>query len=58
MNVGSGAVQSDVSYGKGGESGLRGPATVDSAVREEGAEGGVGVGREGVKNVEGGDGEK
>ena len=35
-NVGSGSVQSDVSYGKGSESGLRGPATADSGVRTDG----------------------
>lgn len=35
-NVGSGGVQSDVSYGNGSDAGLRGPATADSNVRTDG----------------------
>ncbi len=35
MNVGSGGVESDVSYGGGGDS-LRGPATSESGVRIDG----------------------
>lgn len=35
-SVGSGGVQGDVSYGKGSESGLRGPATAESSVRTDG----------------------
>lgn len=35
-NVGSGGVQSDVSYGNGSDAGLRGPATADSSVRTDG----------------------
>lgn len=35
-NVGSGSVQSDVSYGNGSETGLRGPATAESSVRTDG----------------------
>ena len=35
VNVGSGGVQSDVSYGGGSDS-LRGPATSDSSVRTDG----------------------
>jgi len=37
VNVGSGGVQSDISYGGGSDS-LRGPATSESSVRAEGAE--------------------
>jgi len=39
-NVGSGGISSDVSYGKGSESGLRGPATVSTG-------GDAGIGRQG-----------
>lgn len=35
VNVGSGRVESDVSYGNGSD-GLRGPATSDSSVRTDG----------------------
>lgn len=35
VNVGSGGVQSDISYGGGGDS-LRGPATSESGVRTDG----------------------
>ncbi|MCJ1428929.1 hypothetical protein MMC29_006840 [Sticta canariensis] len=35
-NVGSGGVQSDVSYGNGSDAGLRGPASADSNVRTDG----------------------
>lgn len=35
-NVGSGGVQSDVSYGNGSDAGLRGPATAESNVRIDG----------------------
>lgn len=38
VNVGSGGVQSDVSYGAGSDGGLRGPATSDSSVRTDGDE--------------------
>ncbi|KAI9813399.1 MAG: hypothetical protein M1827_004073 [Pycnora praestabilis] len=54
LNVGSGGVQSDVSYGKGSSSGLRGPATGDSSVRTDGEEfktntgADSSIGREGV----------
>ncbi|KAI9776375.1 MAG: hypothetical protein M1835_005536 [Candelina submexicana] len=53
VNVGSGGVQSDISYGAG-SSGLRGPATGDSSVRTDGetfkthTAPDSGVGREGV----------
>ena len=53
VNVGSGGVQSDISYGNGSESGLRGPATGGSSVRTDGAQSGSntapigGVGRQG-----------
>ncbi|MCJ1462141.1 hypothetical protein MMC07_000741 [Pseudocyphellaria aurata] len=40
-NVGSGGVQSDVSYGNGSDAGLRGPATADSNVRTDGETFGV-----------------
>ncbi|KAI4191419.1 MAG: hypothetical protein L6R41_000070 [Letrouitia leprolyta] len=59
VNVGSGGVQSDVSYGGGSESGLRGPATSDSSVRTDGEQFGVNtsgpgkVGREGKDDLEG-----
>ncbi|KAL8767998.1 MAG: hypothetical protein Q9209_005669 [Squamulea sp. 1 TL-2023] len=58
-NVGSGGVQSDVSYGGGSESGLRGPATSDSNLRTDGEQFGVNtsgpgkVGREGKDGLEG-----
>ncbi|KAI9717680.1 MAG: hypothetical protein M1812_004625 [Candelaria pacifica] len=54
VNVGSGGVQSDISYGSGSSSGLRGPATGDSSVRTDGeafktnTAPDSGVGREGV----------
>ncbi|KAI4221951.1 MAG: hypothetical protein L6R36_006530 [Xanthoria steineri] len=57
--VGSGGVQSDVSYGGGSETGLRGPATSDSALRTDGAQFGINtsgpgkVGREGKDGLEG-----
>ncbi|KAL9612963.1 MAG: hypothetical protein Q9167_002492 [Letrouitia subvulpina] len=59
VNVGSGGVQSDVSYGGGSESGLRGPATSDSSLRTDGDSFGVNssapgkVGREGHDELEG-----
>ncbi|KAL8699936.1 MAG: hypothetical protein Q9201_005725 [Fulgogasparrea decipioides] len=59
VNVGSGGVQSDVSYGGGSESGLRGPATSDSSVRTDGETFGVNssgpgkIGREGKDDLEG-----
>lgn len=59
VNVGSGGVQSDVSYGGGSESGLRGPATSDSSVRTDGEQFGTNtsgpgkVGREGKDDLEG-----
>lgn len=37
MNVGSGGVEDDISYGKG-SSGLREPATGDNSVRTDGEE--------------------
>ncbi|KAL8708659.1 MAG: hypothetical protein Q9220_006484 [cf. Caloplaca sp. 1 TL-2023] len=58
-NVGSGGVQSDVSYGGGSDTGLRGPATSDSSVRTDGEQFGVNtsgpgkVGREGKDGLEG-----
>ena len=59
VNVGSGGVQSDISYG-GGSDGLRGPATSDSSVRTDGEQLGVnteepnaGIGREGHDNLDG-----
>ncbi|KAL8759239.1 MAG: hypothetical protein Q9199_000926 [Rusavskia elegans] len=58
-NVGSGGVQSDVSYGGGSESGLRGPATSDSSLRTDGEQFGINtsgpgkVGREGKDGLEG-----
>ncbi|KAI4123085.1 MAG: hypothetical protein LQ338_005456 [Usnochroma carphineum] len=59
VNVGSGGVQSDVSYGGGSETGLRGPATSDSSLRTDGEQFGVNtsgpgkVGREGKDDLEG-----
>ena len=60
VNVGSGGVQSDVSYGAGSDSGLRGPATSDSSVRTDGdefnknaGEPSGGVGRQGHDGLEG-----
>ena len=59
VNVGSGGVQSDVSYGNGSESGLRGPATGDSSVRTDGSQFGAntapsgGVGRQGHDGLDG-----
>ncbi|KAL8942909.1 MAG: hypothetical protein Q9216_001384 [Gyalolechia sp. 2 TL-2023] len=41
VNVGSGGVQSDVSYGGGSDSGLRGPATSDSSLRTDGEQFGI-----------------
>lgn len=59
VNVGSGGVESDVSYG-GGSSSLRGPATSDSSVRTDGetfnthaAQPSGGVGRQGHDNLDG-----
>lgn len=55
-NVGSGGVQSDVSYGNGSDAGLRGPATADSSVRIDGKTQGTntapseGVGMQGKGN--------
>ncbi|KAG8526844.1 uncharacterized protein KY384_008273 [Bacidia gigantensis] len=59
VNVGSGGIQSDVSYGGGSSAGLRGPATSDSGARtdgetfnkETGAPGSVG--RQGHDNLDG-----
>lgn len=45
VNVGSGRLESDVSYGKGSEEGLREPATVESSVR-------AGKGNEASEEVE------
>ncbi|KAL9580294.1 MAG: hypothetical protein Q9212_004579 [Teloschistes hypoglaucus] len=59
VNVGSGGVQSDVSYGGGSETGLRGPATSDSSLRTDGEQFGINtsgpgkVGREGKDGLEG-----
>ena len=59
VNVGSGGVQSDVSYGAGSDAGLRGPATSESAVRTDGNEFNKlsdepsGVGRQGHDKLEG-----
>lgn len=57
VNVGSGSVESDVTYDNaGGEGGLRGPATADSSVRIDGEEWKVNtapsgeVGRKGATN--------
>lgn len=44
VNVGSGGVESDVSYGNGSDSGLRGPATAESGVRISGDEFGKSTG--------------
>ncbi|MCJ1374437.1 hypothetical protein MMC20_005669 [Loxospora ochrophaea] len=59
VNVGSGGVESDISYGKGSE-GLREPATSESSVRTDGEQFGVnagapdsGVGRQGHDNLDG-----
>ena len=58
VNVGSGAVQSDISTGGGSDS-LRGPATSDSSVRTDGEAMGVntsdpnsGMARQGVDGME------
>ena len=58
VNVGSGGVSSDISYGGGSES-LRSPATVDSSVRTDGEQLGVGtadlsgIGRQGHDKLDG-----
>ncbi|MCJ1254892.1 hypothetical protein MMC24_002708 [Lignoscripta atroalba] len=59
VNVGSGGVQSDISYGAGNDS-LRGPATADSSLRTDGEQLGVnagapdsGMGREGKDGLDG-----
>ena len=59
VNVGSGGVQSDVSYGGGSDS-LRGPATSDSSVRTDGetfnkhsGQPSSGIGRQGHDNLDG-----
>lgn len=44
VNVGSGGVESDVSYGNGSDSGLSGPATAESGVRVAGEEHGKNTG--------------
>ena len=58
VNVGSGGVQSDISYGSNGDS-LRAPATSESSVRADGEQIGVntsapdqGMEREGVDNLD------
>ena len=59
VNVGSGGVESDISYGGGSSAGLRGPATSDSGLRTDGdtfekntsAPGSVG--RQGHDNLDG-----
>ena len=59
VNVGSGRLESDVSYGNGSESGLRGPATGDSSVRTDGSQTGAntapsgGMGRQGHDGLDG-----
>ncbi|KAL8747582.1 MAG: hypothetical protein Q9190_000566 [Brigantiaea leucoxantha] len=59
VNVGSGGVESDVSYGGGSDSGLRGPATSDSSLRTDGEQFDVNtsapgkIGREGHDNLDG-----
>ncbi|MCJ1486152.1 hypothetical protein MMC06_006328 [Schaereria dolodes] len=60
VNVGSGGVQSDISYGAGSDGGLRGPATADSSVRTDGEQFGVntnapdsGMAREGKDGLDG-----
>lgn len=60
VNVGSGGVESDVSYGGGSESGLRNPATSESSVRTDGdalntnaSQPSGGVGRQGHDGLEG-----
>ena len=58
VNVGSGGVQSDISYGGGSDS-LRSPATSDSSVRTDGeafrkhTDAPGAVGREGVEGLDG-----
>jgi len=58
VNVGSGGISGDVSYGDGASS-LRGPATADSSVRTSGEElkthtaPDSGVGRQGVEGTDG-----
>ncbi|MCJ1410019.1 hypothetical protein MMC19_004104 [Ptychographa xylographoides] len=59
VNVGSGGVQSDISYGGGSDS-LRGPATAESSVRTDGEEyktntsaPNAGMARQGVDGTEG-----
>ena len=59
VNVGSGGVESDISYGGGGSS-LRGPATSDSSVRTDGetfkkhsGEPNEAVGRQGHDSLDG-----
>lgn len=60
VNVGSGGIEDDVSYGGGSESGLRGPATSDSSARTDGdefnklsSEPSSGVGRQGHDQLDG-----
>lgn len=50
VNVGSGGVQSDISTGDAESTGLRGPATQGSGVREEG---GANVKSVGMENKDG-----
>ena len=58
VNVGSGGVESDISTGRAGDTGLREPATADSAVRTDGAQTGTntasmdGIGRQGKDGLD------
>ena len=60
VNVGSGGVESDVSYGGGSDGGLRNPATSESSVRTDGdalntnaSQPSGGVGRQGHDSLDG-----
>jgi len=53
VNVGSGGVQSDISSGDAGTSGLREPSAQASGVREEGGADLSGIGRQGKDGLEG-----
>lgn len=53
VNVASGERQSDISTGDASTTGLRGPSTKGSSVREEGGADMSGVGRQGKDNLDG-----
>ncbi|TAQ90065.1 hypothetical protein B7494_g1612 [Chlorociboria aeruginascens] len=52
LNVGSGGTESDISTGNASTAGLRGPATVESGVRQEGGVDLSSIGRQGKDILE------